>query len=194
MEVSGQWYIFYHRHTNGTNFSRQGCAEPINILENGSIPQVEMTSCGLNGGPLEGKGEYPAYLACHLFSKTKKNHHPAHSESWMDGCFAKITQDGRDGDGEMGYIANMQNGTVVGFKYFNFKGVSKITIRTRAYANGHMEIKTAWDGEVLARIPIGYANIWVENSSDIAIPNGVWPLYFEFVGNGGTSLGAFRLE
>lgn len=32
-EIRGQWYIFYHRHTNGTNFSRQGCAEPIEIGE-----------------------------------------------------------------------------------------------------------------------------------------------------------------
>jgi hypothetical protein len=30
-EIHGQWYIFYHRHTNGTNFSRQGCAEPITL-------------------------------------------------------------------------------------------------------------------------------------------------------------------
>ena len=44
--VNGQWYIFYHRHTNKTCFSRQGCAEKITILPDGTIPQVEMTSCG----------------------------------------------------------------------------------------------------------------------------------------------------
>ena len=29
VEINGEWYIFYHRHTNGTNFSRQGMAERV---------------------------------------------------------------------------------------------------------------------------------------------------------------------
>jgi len=194
VDVKGQWYIFYHRHTNGTNFSRQGCAESIKILPDGRIAQVEMTSCGLNGKPLEGHGEYPAYIACNLFSKTEKNNHPTHHESWMDGRFPKITQDGKDGDEETGYISNMRNGTVAGFKYFNFNGIKKITIKTRAYARGHIEVKTAWDGEALARIPVSYANIWTKGCADIAIPDGVWPLYFEFKGDGGVSLASFTLE
>ncbi len=59
VEFNGKWYIFYHRHTNGTNFSRQGCVEPITFTEDGAIPQVEMTSCGLNGGPLVGTRGVP---------------------------------------------------------------------------------------------------------------------------------------
>ena len=43
-------------------------AERVTLLPDGSIPQVEMTSCGLNGGPLEGRGTYPAYIACNLFT------------------------------------------------------------------------------------------------------------------------------
>jgi len=50
VEIEGKYYIFYHRHTHGTHFSRQGCAEPVTIAEDGSIAQVEMTSCGLNQG------------------------------------------------------------------------------------------------------------------------------------------------
>ena len=38
VEIQGQWYIFYHRHTHGTQFSRQGCAEPLTIHADGSIP------------------------------------------------------------------------------------------------------------------------------------------------------------
>ena len=44
--VNGQWYIFYHRMTNGTIMSRRGCVERIEILPDGTIPQVEMTSLG----------------------------------------------------------------------------------------------------------------------------------------------------
>ncbi|WP_218961739.1 family 43 glycosylhydrolase [Actinomyces ruminis] len=46
VEVGDQWYVFYHRQTHKTTYSRQGCAEKIEILPDGSIPQVEMTSCG----------------------------------------------------------------------------------------------------------------------------------------------------
>ena len=46
MCVNGQWYIFYHRMTNNTIMSRRGCVERIEILPDGTIPQVEMTSLG----------------------------------------------------------------------------------------------------------------------------------------------------
>ena len=46
MQINGQWYIFYHRMTNGTIMSRRGCVERIGILPDGTIPQVEMTSLG----------------------------------------------------------------------------------------------------------------------------------------------------
>jgi len=194
VEIDGQWYIFYHRHTNGTNFSRQGCAQPIEIGTDGSIKQVEMTSQGLTGKPLLGIGEYSAHIACNLFSKTEENTHPLHHESWIDGRFPKITQDGKDGDEEPGYIANMRDGTVAGFKYFTFDNVTKVTVKTRGYANGHIEVKTKWDGEALTLIPINYTNVWEERAVNIAMPSGVSPLYFEFKGDGAVSLASFKLE
>lgn len=194
VEVLGQWYIFYHRHTNGTNFSRQTCAEPITIEENGVINQVEMTSCGLNSGPLVGKGEYFTYIACNLFSKTMDNEHLLHHAGWIDGKYPRITQDGKDGDEEKGYIANMQDSTIAGFKYFNFKEVSKISIKTRGYGKGWFEIKTTWNGETLGKIPVSYSNVWVLNSVEISIPNGVSGLFFEYKGEGGISFASFTLE
>ena len=68
-QINGKWYIFYHRPTNRTQFSRQGCAEPIIFSEDGKIVQAEMTSQGLNGKPLDGKGTYPAAIACILHGK-----------------------------------------------------------------------------------------------------------------------------
>ena len=88
VQIGEDWYIFYHRHTNNTWYSRQGCAEKLQIMPDGSIPQVKITSCGLNGGPLEGKGEYPAYLACNLFTDTP-------SVYVGEGNFPRVMQDGR---------------------------------------------------------------------------------------------------
>lgn len=51
--INGQWYVFYHRLTHKSDYSRQACAERIIVLPDGSIPQVEITSCGLNKWSIE---------------------------------------------------------------------------------------------------------------------------------------------
>ncbi|MCD7885531.1 MAG: family 43 glycosylhydrolase [Lachnospiraceae bacterium] len=66
VQILDKYYIFWHRHSHGTEFSRQGCADEVQILEDGTIPQIAITSCGLNGGPLQAKGHYETYIACHL--------------------------------------------------------------------------------------------------------------------------------
>jgi hypothetical protein len=192
IEIKGKWYIFYHRHTNGTNFSRQGCMEPIAFLEDGSIPQAEMTSCGPNGGPLEGRGEYPAYLACNLFC-SEESLYTDWTASWMNNQFPKITQDGRDGDEEIGYIANMKDSATAGFKYFDCKGISKVKIKVRGYARGDFEVKTSWNGAALGRIPVEFTNVWKEYTADITIPDGIQVLYFTYTGAGSASLASFTL-
>ena len=187
VEIGGKWYIFYHRHTNGTWYSRQGCAEKLEILPDGRIPQVEITSCGLNGGPLEGKGEYPAYIACHLFTDRPS--------VYVGGeKFPRIMQDGKDGDEEPGYIANMQDTATAGFKYFECHGVRKIKIKVRGYANGEFEVKTSWDGEALAVIRVKNSNVWEEYEAPAAIPDGKQAVYLTYRGNGNASLLSFTLE
>ena len=192
VEINGEWHIFYHRHTNGTSYSRQGCMERLHFQENGLIPQVELTSCGPNGGPLIGRGEYPAYLACNLFCKDEAVY-TSHS-AWMDNHYPKITQDGKDGDEESGYITNMMNSAVAGFKYFDCQGISRVKIKVRGYCKGDFQVKTAWDGEVLGTIPVVFTNIWKEYSADIKIPDGKTALYFVFAGEGIASLYSFTLE
>lgn len=193
VEINGDWYIFYHRHTNGTNFSRQGCLEKIQFSDDGSIPQVEMTSCGSIDEPLLGKGTYPAYLACNLFCK-EESIYTDFSGAWMNNQFPKITQDGKDGDEELGYIANMKESATAGFKYFNCMVIKKVKIRVRGYCRGIFEIRIAWNGPVLGTISVGFSNIWKEYESEIKIPNGVHALYFTYKGRGSASLASFTLE
>jgi hypothetical protein len=185
--IGGRWYIFYHRHTNGTWFSRQGCAEEIHPDVDGKIPQVEISSCGLNGGPLDGKGEYPAYIACHLFTSKES--------VYVGGdTFPKIVQEGRDGDEELGYVANIQDSATVGFKYFAMKDVRRIGIAVRGYAKGKFLVRTEWNGEVLSEIPVDYSNVWEWYYSPIRMSDRTCALYFTFEGQGNASLKAFTLS
>lgn len=187
VQIGEDWYIFYHRHTNNTWYSRQGCAEKLQIMPDGSIPQVEITSCGLNGGPLEGKGEYPAYLACNLFTDTP-------SVYVGEGNFPRVMQDGRDGDEEVGYIANITDSTTIGFKYFDCHDIREISIWTRGYADGTFEVKTAWDGEVLASLEVQYTNVWEKYTAPVTIPDGIQALYLTYRGNGNAALRSFELS
>ena len=186
VEIGQDWYVFYHRQTNGPWYSRKGCAEKLCFREDGSIPQAELTSCGLNGGPLSGKGVYPAYLACNLFTDEPS--------AYVGGDrFPRIMQDGRDGDQEEGYIANLYDSATAGFKYFDMKSVGRITITVRGYAKGVFQVKTAWDGPVLAEIPVDYTNVWEDYSAPVAVEDGVHALYLTFRGQGNPMLKSFEL-
>lgn len=186
VKIEGEWYIFYHRHTNGTWYSRQGCAEKLEQLEDGSFMQAELTSCGLNGKPLEGRGEYPAYIACNLFRDIP-------SVYVGDNRFPKIMQDGRDGDEEPGYIGNIQDSATAGFKYFDCHEVKEIRIKVRGYAHGCFEVRTSWDGEILAQIQVKSANVWEEYAAPVQIPDGKQALYLTYRGGGNVSLLSFTL-
>ena len=95
--INGQWYIFYHRMTNGTIMSRRGCVEKIEILTDGSIPQVEMTSLGFEDA-LSPYRITQADIACVLKGGcciTEKN------------PFTRV-------------VAGITDGCVIGYKYFDF--------------------------------------------------------------------------
>ena len=124
--VNGQWYIFYHRQTHNSTYSRQACAEKVTILPDGSIAQAECTSCGLNGGALIPQGTYPAPIACNLTN----GHMPHATNRVVNADIPYITHSGEGKDAER-FIANIMDGTMIGFKYFAFTGETKFTVTVR---------------------------------------------------------------
>ena len=194
VQVKGQWYVFYHRQTNRNLYSRQGCAEPITIGEDGSIRQVEITSCGLNGGPLEGKGEYSAHIACNLMSKDGTYMYDRmYNLKWKEHPY--LTQTGKDRERDPDqYIANMKNGAVAGFKYFDLKDLQKIEILVSGEGLGEMLVKTSMDGKVVGRIPVqaGFKKTW--SGAECNTADGVQALFFEYRGEGSVNFHRFKLS
>ena len=180
-KIGDSWYIFYHRHTNGTWYSRQGCAEKITFTADGKIPQVRLSSCGLNGGPLSDIGPYPAYIACHIFNEK-------HDVYIGDESAPRVKQDGFANDFAVPYIANIKNGVTVGFRSFACKGVRGLRIRTRGYSKGDYLVKESWDGAALGRISVGFDNVWTAYEAAVAFPDGVRDLYLTFEGTGSGQL------
>ena len=195
VQIGDQWYIFYHRQTNKQKCCRQGCAEKITIAPDGSIAQVEMTSCGLNPTPLEGRGTYEARIACNLFAregtfaylkpheKDKKKLHPYFTQSGED----------RTENGDQ-YIANMKDGATAGFKYFAMNGLSTVSVSVRGQGSGKMEVRTELSGDPIAVIDLQLGSDWSECSAPAESETGKRALYFTFNGTGSADFRSFTLK
>lgn len=188
-KIKDDYYIFYHRHTNGTNYSRQGCFEKLTINEDGTINQAMITSCG-SVKPLRAEGLYPAYIACNLFVDNGNQFVPW--IGWMSDDNPIITQEGDDGDENLGYITNMKDGATAGFKYFDCKGVKKIAVTTKGYGDGVIEIRTQLDGDICGSISLEQDNVWVRREAEVNIPDGVHDLYITYRGGANCGLREFE--
>ncbi|MBD5505401.1 MAG: family 43 glycosylhydrolase [Lachnospiraceae bacterium] len=195
-EINGQWYIFYHRQTNKQKCARQGCAEKITFLPDGSILQAEQTSCGLNDGPLSGTGVYEARIACNLSSKEGTFAYTRTREKDKKGIHPYFTQSGtdREQDGDQ-YIANMTDGAWAGYKYFRFTGTeTTITVRVRVTATGTILVLTDLDQEPVAKISVQPASAFSFFSAPFKIKEGVWPLFFRYEGKGALDFEKFEIQ
>ncbi len=112
MKIGDQWYIFYHRMTNGTVFSRQACAEPITILPDGTIPTVKMTSMGF-GGPLNPFEPTPAHRCCYLKRLNTSETTQGYREPAGTGMIKNLNE-------LHSVIDDLRDGTCVGFRDFDF--------------------------------------------------------------------------
>ena len=76
---NGQWYVFYHRSSRNSKFWRRLCIEKIRIREDGTIPEVPMTSQGI-GGPFGSGEKIMGYQACALKGGCYIDEDSAHGE------------------------------------------------------------------------------------------------------------------
>ncbi len=195
-EVNGQWYIFYHRQTNRIKCSRQACAEKLTILPDGSIPQVEVTSCGLNDGPLFGKGSYEARIACNLGALGGMVKSDEAKKKDKKNLLPYFTQGGEDRE-ESGdqYIANLCHCSWCGFKYFAFDGSeSKLSITVRGSAAGAVKVYINRNMPPVASVPVKPSDDWTEYSGELDIPSGEAPLTFVYDGSGSLDFAAFEIR
>lgn len=178
-QIGDDFYIFYHRQTAGTEFSRQGCAEKIEIAEDGSIMQVPITSCGLNRGALVSSGSYSAAIACHITCPTTMKNIDYNNPVMREQTRIVECQYEQ-------FITDIQGGTVVGYKYFDFENVNDVLVEVRGKFTGNMIISTTPD----SKGAVGTAEIDVDSENFenycilVDVQNGTAPLYFLFEGEG----------
>ena len=172
--INGEWYVFYHRHTTKTELSRQGCAEKIEILPSGEIPQVEITSCGLNGGPLLCKGEYPSVICCNLTNGKMPRGQCVHMTLPHIIC----KNDER-------FISEIGNGTLIGYKYFLAGDVCEFSIKYRTcMGEPKGKISVCFGERCLGTITVSASESWVRGSVILPPKKGTYPLYLTYEGEG----------
>ena len=203
--VNGQWYIFYHRHTHGTQFSRQGCAEPVWFAADGSIPQVEITSCGLDTGrKLVATGAYPAWICCHLTGPQGARHIEAMTNSEPDEPFVFEENDSAGEQGKVQFVANLQNGATVGYKYFDFPAgqtVGQLVVEVRGYQGSELKGQLAVSLDAAGHSSVAQVAIelaagaqdWSKFAAELPAITGVHPLYLTWQGEGSLDFKSFEL-
>ena len=196
LHLGEDFYIFYHRQTNRTSYARQACAEKLTRTDDGRFLQAEVTSCGLNGGPLRAEGQYEARIACNLWSKDGVGRIDSFLSQWKLRKHPYFTQNGKDDDhGSTQYIANMRDGAVAGFKYFQFEGLAGIDIGFGGKCDGVVEVSTTPDfASVSARLPVRAQGRRSESGAPIDLEDGVHALYFRFRGKGAMDFYSFRFN
>ena len=131
------------------------------------------------------------------------------SEGWVYVCGEETHP-----QGPMQYIANLRDGAVAGYKYFEFEDVKEMTIRVRPHhaASGWTPsreepyckrnagiflISTEAGGSYVGKIPVefpdGKLRAWREFAGTLQIPDSVHALYLEYRGEGALDLLNFEL-
>ena len=139
LRLPGCDYVFYHRQTNRSSYARQACAERLLPDGRGGWLQAEVTSCGLNGGPLAGTGTYEARIACNLRSASGTGRVDGPHPRRTLAAHPYLTQEGRAGHARQ-YIANLRDGASCGFKYFDLTRTRAFRVTARGRGEGALEL------------------------------------------------------
>ena len=191
--LNDKFYIFYHRQTNKNSFSRQMCAEEVEF-DGLHFKQAEMTSCGLNNGPLIAKGKYNASICCNLFSDKGTFFYKVFRKLAPNHAF--LTQEDKDNEErESQYIKNVNKHTIIGYKYFKFDSdTKKISIQIKGSMKGTIIVRDDENGNIVSKINIKPSKKLTTFEGVLDIKKDVSALFFTFEGKGKVNFYTFEFK
>ncbi len=92
------------------------------------------------------------------------------------------------------YIRNIKDGTMIGYKYFDFQGVKGLKLSCRGKAKGRFAVRTEAQGDAHGEIPVDMDSAdWTQTEAAVEIPDGIHALYLEYSGEGAPDMVSFSL-
>ena len=173
LEINGQWYIFYHRAPRGNMNSRQAMVEPVKVVwdeasvaDGGKVtitgfdpyaPDQKWTVKALNG--MEYTGAEVTSQGFHFYGLDPYAYYSAGYACYLSNEASQ--QDCYDiWDNNMP-ITDVDNGDVIGYKYFGFGGLDKDEFGLKAFAGTAKGNNTAF-------------NLWLTPKSDKSFKVLIW--------------------
>jgi arabinoxylan arabinofuranohydrolase len=167
VEFKGQWYVFYHRSTQGTQVMRRACVEPIYFGPDGSIKEVQMTSQGA-GKPLSAFLPIKADRACQLSGYCRIRPFKA----FLSG------------------LGDIKSDDKAAFKYIDFGGgARKLKVSAYVQTGGAIWVhEGSANGKLLGIVKIPSKSAVEDKQNglyegDIKLTKGIKAIWLEFKGN-----------
>ena len=80
--------------------------------------------------------------------------------------------------GEERFIAEIGDGTIIGYKYFEFKGEIKFSVLARSQSGGKFEVSDKLGGALKAVVEISPTESWKEFSVPLDVGEGFSPVFY----------------
>ena len=147
-EINGQWYVFYHRPPRGFGNARQAMVAPVKIewdkkpvAKGGKVRITGYDPFAKNNEWVAAASDGNTYTGAEvtsegfqIFGLPPYEYYSAGIACYMAGPNAnEYMQDNHDVWNNSMDLAGLQNGSIIGFKYFNFEGLDKPTKGVRPF-------------------------------------------------------------
>ena len=180
-EINGQWYVFYHRPPRGFGNARQAMVAPVKITwdkksvakggkvtitgydpfvknnewvaaatDGNTYTGAEVTSEGFHIFGLPPYAYYSAGIACFMYGPNSNQYMQDNHDVWNNSMD----------------LAGIQNGGIIGFKYFGFGGLAQDTKGCKAFEgtkkgdNTHLYLNLTNSGKGAFKIHIKLDDPW----------------------------------
>ena len=167
-EIGEKYYVFYHRSSENSRFSRRACVEEITLRADNSIPAVSMSSAGF-AQALNAAECIPALAGCRLSGR----------------CYFTL-------EAGVPILSNIHHGDTALYTPLDFPtGLTQFCVTLRGKASGRLSVRTgSSDGPILAEVSLSNANErWTELRTAIQFqPAGRFGLYLCFEGGSSHTL------
>ncbi len=206
-EINGQWYVFYHRPPRGFGNARQAMVAPVKItwdkksVAKGGVVKItaydpytkdnvwtakasdgneytgaEVTSEGFQLFGLPPYAYYSAGIACFMYGPNANQYMQDNFDVWNNSMD----------------LAGIQNGGIVGFKYFGFGGLAQDSKGIKAFEGTqkgdgtqlslcltpsgkgaftiHVRIDNPWNGQEIATVNVPAPAVQKATIYNVAVP------------------------